>query len=230
MNLSPVPSEQPEATCANCGASLVADQRYCLSCGQPVSPVRLAFLDVLSPAAPAPAGAAPSAWATPSTIEAAPGSYLALAPATGANAWLRRNSGLLALIGILGLFLLAGLLVGHWVSASKTPANTTVKIEGLGGLAAAGTGTGAGATSGGSPEATSTGAGSGSGSGSNPAAAVKSTPRQEKAETEEAKKLEKQALPAPKKATTQIKKLSKSHGKKHQEEINALGAEPIEPG
>lgn len=44
-SLAPVPSES--STCTNCSAPLVADQRYCLSCGQPCSPVRLAFLDVL---------------------------------------------------------------------------------------------------------------------------------------------------------------------------------------
>jgi len=47
MSLVPVPAEQSEETCSNCGATLLADQRYCLECGQPASPVRLAFLDVL---------------------------------------------------------------------------------------------------------------------------------------------------------------------------------------
>ncbi|HEY0516078.1 MAG TPA: zinc ribbon domain-containing protein [Solirubrobacteraceae bacterium] len=218
MSLSPVPSEQPDATCANCGAHVVADQRYCLSCGQPVSPVRLAFLDVLAPSAPAPTGTAPAAWAGAATIEAAPGSYVTLAPQHGANAWLRRNSGLLGLIAILGLFLLAGLLVGHWVSASKAPANTTVKIEGLGTLGAAAAGTGA-ATS--TPSETPASA---SGSASKTSAA------KEKAEGEHETAKEKAPPPKPKKVTSKINKLSKSHGKQHQEEINALGATPIETG
>ena len=47
MSLVPVASDQAGTSCADCGAPLVADQRYCLSCGQPASPVRLAFLDVL---------------------------------------------------------------------------------------------------------------------------------------------------------------------------------------
>ncbi len=222
MSLAPVPSEQPEATCANCGAALVADQRYCLGCGRPVSPVRLAFLDVLAPAAPAPAGSAPSAWATPATIEAAPGSYLTVPPPQGANAWLRRNSGLLGLIAILGLFLLTGLLVGHWVSASKTPANTVVKVEGLGALAAPAAGSVA-------SNGTSTGSSSTTPSSSS-ATLPAATPKQEKAEAEEAKKIEKTPPPKPKKAVTQINKLSKSTGKKHQEEINSLGATPIETG
>jgi hypothetical protein len=221
MTLAPVPSDQPDATCANCGAALVADQRYCLSCGQPVSPVRLAFLDVLAPSDPAPAGSAPAAWAAPATIEAAPAGFVTYQPQRGANAWLRRNSGLLGLVAILGLFLLAGLLVGHWVSQSKTPANTTVKIEGLGGLAAAGS---AGAA------ATPTSPAS-----SNPTpAASKSSSKQEAkeaAEGEHETKAEKAPPKAPKKVSSgTLQKLTQSKGKKHQEEINALGAEPIETG
>ncbi len=219
MSLSPVPSDQPDATCANCGAALVADQRYCLSCGQPASPVRLAFLDVLAPSSPAPTGSAPAAWATPSTIEAAPGAFVAVQPQQGTNAWLRRNSGLLGLIAILGLFLLAGLLIGHWVSQSKTPANTTVKIEGLGGLAAGGTaGT---STTGTSSESTSS-----------TGTASKTSAKQEAKEAAEGAKetaKEKAPPPAPKAVSKEkIEKLTKSTGKKHQEEINALGAEPIE--
>jgi hypothetical protein len=221
MSLSPVPSEQPDATCANCGAAVVADQRYCLSCGQPVSPVRLAFLDVLAPSAPAPTGTAPAAWAQPGTIELAPSGYVAVQSQGGPNAWLRRNSGLLGLIAILALFLLAGLLVGHWVSQSKTPANTVVKVEGLGGLAAAGSGGAA---------ATTTPAES---AGSTPAAAKTSSSQEAKeaAEGQHETKAEKAPPKAPKKVSKgTINKLTQSKGKKHQEEINALGAEPIETG
>ncbi len=218
MSLASVPSDQPEATCANCGAPVVADQRYCLSCGQPVSPVRLAFLDVLAPAGPPPAAAAPTGWAAPSTIDLAPSGYV-VQQQTGANAWLRRNSGLLGLIAILALFLLSGLLIGHWVSQSKTPANTTIKVEGLGGLAA---GTGGAATTATNP-AESTGS---------TGAASKSSAKQEareKAEGEHETAKEKAPPPAPKAVSKEkIDKLTKSTGKKHQEEINALGAAPIE--
>lgn len=220
MSLSPVPSEQPEATCANCGAHLVADQRYCLSCGQPVSPVRLAFLDVLAPAAPAPpAGTAPAAWAPPGTIEVTPANYVAVQSQGGANAWLRRNSGLLGLVAVLGLFLLAGLLVGHWVSTSKAPANTTIKVEGLGGLAAGSTGGSTPSTTGTSETSAGTGA-------------SKASPKQEAkeaAEGEHETAKEKAPPPAPKKVSKNaVTKLSQTTGKKHQEEINKLGAEPIE--
>ena len=47
VSLVPVPSEQDRASCRTARAVLAPDQRYCLACGQPVSPVRLAFLDVL---------------------------------------------------------------------------------------------------------------------------------------------------------------------------------------
>ena len=221
MSLSPVPSEQPDATCANCGAQLVADQRYCLSCGQPVSPVRLAFLDVLAPPSPAPpAGTAPAAWAPPGTIEVGPGGYVAVQSQGGANAWLRRNSGLLGLVAILGLFLLAGLLIGHWVSQTKTPGNTTIKVEGLGGLSA---GVAAAGTNPGSSEPAAAEAGA-----SNTSAKQEA---KEAAEGAHETAKEKAPPPAPKKVTKdKIDKLTQSKGKKHQEEINALGAEPIETG
>jgi hypothetical protein len=222
MTLAPVPSDQPEATCANCNAALVADQRYCLSCGQPVSPVRLAFLDVLAPSSPAPpAGSAPAAWSPPATIEAMPAGFVTYQPQRGANAWLRRNSGLLGLVAVLGLFLLAGLLVGHWVSQSKTPANTTVKIEGLGGLAAAGSAGSAASTT---PAESSS---------ATPAASKSSTKQEAKEAAEGAHetKAEKAPPKPPKKISSgTIQKLTQSKGKKHQEEINALGSEPIETG
>jgi hypothetical protein len=223
MSLVPVPSEQrqPETTCANCDAPLVADQRYCLSCGRPVSPVRLAFLDVLAPAAPPPppAGTLPAAWA-PGGFELTPTGYVPVQQ-QGAAGWLRRNSGLLGLLIVLALFLLAGLLVGHWVSQSKTPANQTVKIEGLSGLGAVGAGTGTGASS-------STPA-SGSSAPAAKASAAASKKEEEVGKHETAKE---KAPPAAPKAVSKAKvqKLTQSTGKKHQEEINALGAQPIETG
>jgi hypothetical protein len=220
MSLSPVPSEQPDTTCANCGSPLVADQRYCLSCGQPVTPVRLAFLDALTPAGPPapPPGSMPTTWAQPGTIEVSPAGYIPVQSQQGASAWLRRNSGLMGLLTVLVLCLLAGLLIGHWVSQSKAPANQIVKIEGLGGLGAVATS----ATT--TPTTTS----------ATPSTATKSSSSQEAkeaAEGEHETKAEKAPPKAPKKvAPTQLKKLTESKGKKHQEEINALGPEPIETG
>jgi hypothetical protein len=213
VSLVPIPSEQSGETCANCGAALVADQRYCLSCGEPASPVRLAFLDVLQndPAAP---GAR-------QTIEMTPAGYVPLGDSRGANGWLRRNSGLLSLLAVLVLCLIVGLLVGHWVSQDNTsnvPTKQVVEVKGLSGLAAAP----AAATT--TPGATST----------EPAeTTTKATAKEEtEAKKEQAKetKAEKAPPPAPKKAATTIKKISKTTGAQHQKEVNELGATPIETG
>src|SRR3954454_24160382 len=108
MSLVPVPSERPDAPCANCGAALVPDQRYCLACGQPCSPVRLAFLDVLQGETPVARGGGPAVWQRADAGQP----YERLAEA-GTAAWLRRNSGLLSLGAVLLLCLVVGLLVGH---------------------------------------------------------------------------------------------------------------------
>jgi hypothetical protein len=211
VSLMPVPSEPAGATCANCGAALVADQRYCLSCGQPASPVRLAFLDVLQDD-PSRAGlAAP-------TIEMSPAGYVPV-DGPGANRWLRRYSGILGLFAVLLLCLIAGLLVGHWVTqGNKAPAKQVVEVKGLSAAPAA--------------AATST-----TPTTSGTAGAVE-TPKEtakEKAEAakEAAKETKAEKAPPPKPvkvAPAKIKKLTNSSGKQHQEEINALGATPIETG
>lgn len=214
MSLVPVPSEHSGATCANCGAALVADQRYCLSCGQPASPVRLAFLDVLQSEPNAPSAGA-------QTIEMSPAGYVPLGNSRGANGWLRRNSGLLALLAVLVLCLIAGLLVGHWASqggGTKVPAKQVVEVKGLSGLAAA--------PAAASTTPTSTTDGS--------AVESKASAKEEaQAAKERAKETAAEKAPPPKPvkvAPEKIKKLSTSSGKQHQEEINALGAQPIETG
>jgi hypothetical protein len=212
VSLMPVPSEQAGATCASCGAALVADQRYCLSCGQPCSPVRLAFLDVLQPE--------PSRTAiAQGTIDAAPAGYAIIPQQQGAAGWLRRYSGLLGLLSVLLMCLIVGLLVGHWASQGNTPGKQVVEVKGL--AAAPATAPAAAAAT---APATST----------TPAATAKSNA---KAEAEEAKaekketKAEKAPPPPPVKVTpTKLKKISTTTGKQHQEEINSLGAQPIETG
>jgi hypothetical protein len=219
MSLVPVPSEHAGATCAHCGAALVADQRYCLSCGQPASPVRLAFLDVLQGDS---AGANP-AGAVPQTLEMTPAGFLPASGQGGANGWLRRHSGLLSLLVLLVLCLIAGLLIGHWAGqgGTKVPAKQVVEVKGLSGLAAA-------------PAATSTTTPQSS---AKESAAVETSKTSAKEAAELAKeraketKAEKAPPPKPVKvAPAKIKKLSTSSGKQHQEEINALGAQPIETG
>jgi hypothetical protein len=216
VSLMPVPSEQSSATCANCGAPLVADQRYCLSCGQPVSPVRLAFLDVLGNEAKSQPNQ--QAWGPP-PIEVGPGGYV-LGPG-GPEGWLRRYSGVLGLLSVLAICLLAGLLIGHWASqGSGTPAQQVIKVEGLGGLGSGGASTGTPGTSTGSEESTATEESS------------KPATKSEKKEAEEGEHetaAEKAPPPAPKKIEKQkLEKLTKSKGKKHEEEINELGDTPIE--
>jgi hypothetical protein len=207
MSLTPVPSES--ATCANCSAPLVADQRYCLSCGQPCSPVRLAFLDVLQAesqpqAAPRPPGTTPVAYAPLLEPSATPG-------------WLRRYSPLFGVLSVLLMAMIIGLLVGHWVTQSKAPSEQVLKVEGLSGapLASAATTTPTTATT---PAAGTT---------------SKSSAKAEAKEAAQEAKAEK-AVPPPAKpvkvSSSGLQKLGSSTGKKHEEEVNKLGNQPIETG
>jgi hypothetical protein len=222
MSLAPVPSsEQPQdaASCANCGTPLAPDQRYCLACGQPVSPVRLAFLDVLQADAQSYGGGQGQVASLP------PGYASVIEPVSGPYAWLRRYSGLFGLLSVLLLAIVAGLLVGHWVTQSKAPSQQVLKVEGLGGaaaatpLASAGTATSASTT----PASTT----------AKPTASTtpKESAKTEAKEVQEAKAIEKKPLPkAVKVSSTTAKKLGNTHGQKHEEEINKLGAQPIETG
>jgi hypothetical protein len=212
VSLMPVPSQQADATCASCGAALAPDQRYCLTCGQPCSPVRLAFLDVLAPE--------PNRSVLgPGAIEAGPTGYAIVGQQQGAAGWLRRYSGLLGLLSVLLMCLIVGLLVGHWVTQGNTTGKQVVEVKGLSAAPAAATAAAPTTT-----PATST----------TPASSSKATA---KAEAEEAKaekketKAEKAPPPPPVKVTpTKLKKLSTTTGKQHQEEINSLGTQPIETG
>lgn len=215
MSLAPVPSEN--ATCANCSAPLVADQRYCLSCGHPCSPVRLAFLDVLQ--AEGQQQVSPRPLATTPAVTYAP----LLEPA-GPAGWLRRFSPLFGALTVLLLAMIAGLLVGHWVTQSKTPvaaapSQQTIKIEGLGGLAA---GAAASTTPTSTTPATST---SGQPSAKEEAEEVTKEAKAEKAQTQSLEKTKTRKAGA-----NTLQKLNSTTGKKHAEELNKLGAEPIETG
>jgi hypothetical protein len=213
-SLAPVPSENQ--TCANCSAPLVADQRYCLSCGQPVSPVRLAFLDVLETERQPQLGAGQAG--------ALPVAYTPyLEPAAG-PAWLRRYAPLFGVLSVLLLAMIVGLLVGHWVtqSASKAPATAQViKVEGLGALA-----TGAATTT---PSTSTTGSTS---TASKSASSTKSEEAKEEAEAKAEEKAEEKApakAPEAKKVSaTTLTKLEKSHGAAHEKELNKLSTAPIE--
>jgi gas vesicle protein len=208
MSLTPVPSEG--ATCANCSAPLVADQRYCLSCGQPTSPVRLAFLDVLqserqSPATQLPMGATPVA-------------YTPLLEPTGPSGWVRRYSPLLGAMSVLLLALIAGLLVGHWVTQNKTPSQQVLKVEGLTAPAAAAVAT--------TPTTPATTTPTSKSNASEVKEEAEEAANEVKAEKVQAQKVEKAKTLS--ENSSSLSKLHKTSGKQHAEEVNSLGAQPIE--
>jgi hypothetical protein len=214
-NLAPVPSENQ--TCANCSAPLVADQRYCLSCGQPVSPVRLAFLDVLeSERQPQQFGAG-----QPGVLPVAYTPFLE--PAAG-PAWLRRYAPLFGVLSVLLLAMIVGLLVGHWVTQSNKAVPATaqvIKVEGLGALA-----TGVGTTT------PSTGTGGSTTTTGKSATSTKSEEAKEEAEAKAEEKAEEKApakAPEAKKVSnSSLTKLEKSHGASHEKELSKLSTAPIE--
>ena len=209
-NLAPVPSEG--SVCANCSAPLVADQRYCLSCGQPVSPVRLAFLDVLESERQPQLGAGPA-----NTLPVAFTPYME--PAAG-PAWLRRYAPLFGVLSVLLLAMIIGLLVGHWVTQSKAPTTAQViKVEGLGGLASSGSST--------TPTTSTTPAAT-----SKSSSSAKSEEEKEEAEAKAEEKAEEKtpakAPEAKKVSSSTINKLEKSTGKTHEKELSKLSTAPIE--
>jgi hypothetical protein len=141
---------------------------------------------------------------------------------------MRRYSGLFGLLSVLLLAIVVGLLVGHWVTQSKAPSQQVLRVEGLGGAAAAanplasvGSTTATGATAASTTPKPAASA----------AASSKAAAKTEAHEAQEAKAIEKK--PTPKAVTvtpTKLQKLSSTSGKKHEEEINKLGAQPIETG
>ncbi len=216
MNVYPIQS-QPEgdgAKCPNCGAPVAADQRYCLACGQPCAPVRLAFLDVLQ--AENELRVAPIAISPPTT------GYLPSVPQDdGAISWLRRYSGLFGLLAVLLIAGLIGLLVGHWLAPSKAPSASVVKIEGNFPASAAAVPTTT------TPSGSSSSSGTATTSKTAAAAEAKEVKEVKEAETAKAK-----PKPASKPGAATLQKLKSSNGKQHQNEIAKLteGDKPIETG
>jgi hypothetical protein len=214
-NLAPVPSD--DTTCANCSAPLVADQRYCLACGHPVSPVRLAFLDVLQ---------ADHRQQATGTLATAPVAYAPLLEPATSPAWLRRYTPLFAVASVLLLALIVGLLVGHWVTQGKSaPATQIIKVEGLSAAPAAAAASTAPTSTPATPAATKPAAAA---TAETPKTEAEEVAKEAKAEKVQAAKVEHAAVVKP--SSTKLKKLGSSTGKKHEEEVNALGAQPIETG
>lgn len=220
MNVVPIqtpPQGGAQAKCPNCGTAVVADQRYCLTCGQPCSPTRLAFLDVLQAEGEFRGGG-------PVTLAPPTAGYLPpLHQDDDAIGRLRRYSGLFGLLAVLLMTGLIGLLLGHWLAPSKVPATQVLKIEG-GVLPAAGATTSGAATT----PASST-------SPSSKAASSKSAAATEAQEVKEVKEAETSKVKpkAPiKTSSSSLQKISKLKGKKYQQEVNKLvkGDQPIETG
>lgn len=226
----PTSTDGAAAACAGCGAPLASDQRYCLACGRPCSPVRLAFLDVLQTESPT--GTMPILGA-PQT-----GAAYALPPdPPGLVGALRRWSGVFGLLGVLLASLLIGLLVGHWLTGgSASPGKQVFEVKGLSGLAAvAPAGSSAGTASGsgsGSSSSRQGAAGSGSsrshsGKSENEGAAGESA-SEEKEAVKEAQKA-KPLPPAKKTSSSALNKLEHTTGAQHAKEVKAaLGSGPIE--
>ncbi len=212
-NLAPVPSES--STCPNCSAPLVADQRYCLSCGQPTSPVRLAFLDVLESEHKPQLG--------PGAMTTAPVAYNPYMEPAAGPLWLRRYAPLFGVMSVLLLAMIVGLLVGHWVTQSKAPVSTSpqiIKIEGnLGGVAATGSAT--------TPTTSTTPTVAGKSSTS-----AKSEEEKEQAEAKAEEKAEEKTpakAPAAKALSpSAANKLEKTTGKAKEKELNKISTAPIE--
>jgi hypothetical protein len=222
----------PFATCAGCGAPLAPDQRYCLACGRPASPVRLAFLDVLQ---------ADRSQETLAFGEPRFGQPTAAIPTLppdppGVVGSLRRYSGLFGLLGVLLAALLIGLLVGHWLTGNTSPGKQVFEVKGLSGLAAApaastpaggaGTSTESGSSASNGHHGGSTGSAS-----SKSHNAAKSEGGVEESSAEEAKAAKEaaapKALPKPK-ASPSAQKLAHTTGKQHAKEVKEQGDEPIE--
>jgi hypothetical protein len=109
--------------CRECRAPLVPGQRYCLYCGTRRPEARLEFLDVLS-----------EDQRVPVAPVVAP---VVAAREPGVNGWLRQNSPVLALCGLILGTLLIGLLIGHWatgggdttVPAARAAAPQVIRVD-----------------------------------------------------------------------------------------------------
>jgi hypothetical protein len=118
MTVPDMPSlGRPGETCAECGAELATDQRYCLNCGRRRSGPRIASVPDYILAAAAGGGAAASAPAT--NTAAAPAPKGQLSPLVTAS-----------VLAALGVMLLIGVLIGKGDSPEQTAAAPAVVTVG----------------------------------------------------------------------------------------------------
>jgi hypothetical protein len=122
--LSPMPVARER--CAMCGATLAADQRYCVECGQRCGPSRLPFTDGIAPRTEPSPRAEPQRGRTRASV----------------------NATLIAGIGTLLLALGVGVLIGRLgTSSTKAPPVQVVTVAGTGtGSGSAGTTAGTAST------------------------------------------------------------------------------------
>lgn len=108
--------------CAQCGAELATDQRYCLNCGAARTGPRLDFSQHLNPAM----GGAPAAAAVPAMA----GVPAAAGTGTAAGSGMQQINPITAIfaIALLGVMLLLGVLIGkddEATTVAAAPATTT---------------------------------------------------------------------------------------------------------
>jgi hypothetical protein len=125
-------------------------------------------------------------------------------------------------LSVLLLAMIIGLLVGHWVTQSKTSsAPQVIKVEGLGALGAA-------STTPTSTSATSTTPATGAKSATSAKSAEAKEEAEAKAEEKAEEKAPAKAPEAKKVSSSTITKLEKSTGKTHEKELSKLSTAPIE--
>lgn len=143
-------------SCAQCGAPLADDQRYCLHCGEPRPDVRGplssgSLADTRAQPAASPPGVPSSPPGVSSGVPSTPPGVPALSGAPGSagpSSSTRNNSvALIAGVGVLLLSMGVGVLIGRAGSGSAKAAPAQVITVGGGSTGGAGTGTGTGTTS-----------------------------------------------------------------------------------
>lgn len=192
--------------CANCGAPLAADQRYCLTCGHRRAAARLPFLDILREE--------PATQLVP--LHQPIGVGGAVPPPEGFADRARANTGLIAGVGVLLLAMLIGVLIGSGFGrddGNAAFANQKPVVVSVGGGAAAPAAVAPTATT-----PTDTGAAT------TPTTPTTDTTAADPSTSDDssAKSAEKTVKPKAV-SKSKIKSLDKLSGKEYQKEIDKLG-------
>lgn len=140
MTEATIPMQTTTIACGGCGAALAADQRYCLHCGAAQADPRVAYRQLIPPAA--------SGAPAPPAVPAPPASAIATLPP-------RDWTPLIALgtLAALALVLVVGVLIGKsgWDAApASSPVPQVITVGGTAPAAAADSGNADDASRGGS--------------------------------------------------------------------------------